>query len=214
MNGSNPLQTALSIALVASALAVAGVLVHREFAGRQTAGSIAVEGWERLTARVPDMGAANARHRIVLFSDYQCPYCRDLEASLSSVVARHAADLAVVRYEYPLRSAHPRAFAAAISAKCGSRQGLRHAFQSRLFEQDLDAVEDDFLGIAKSSGVPDLVAFSRCMKSVSAEGAVKADMTVAERLGIDSVPAFIVDGRLYSGTRDVDALEEIISGAP
>lgn len=207
---------ALTSLLVASALAVAAVAVRREFFPRTTPAAVReIAGWEKLAiARPPVMGDAAAATRVVLFSDFQCPYCRDLERKLSAALPRMDGRIAVVRYDLPLTRVHAHAYQAAIAARCAARQGMAEAFDAALFRHDLDRPGLDFARIASQSGVRDLPGFNACARQPAIAHGVDADMRLAHRLGIEGVPALIVDGKLYAGTMDAKDLQTLLSDAP
>lgn len=205
----------LTTLLVGSALAVATVAVRREFFPR-TAPNAAreVAGWKQLaTAREPVMGDTNASARVVLFSDFQCPYCRDLEGKLANALDSRQRRIAVVRYDLPLVRVHAHAYQAAIASRCAARQGAARSFDAALFRRDLDRPELDFTRIAGESGVRDLSGFDACRREPASARGVDADMALAHRLGIEGVPALIVDGKLYAGTMDEQSLEDLLSDA-
>ena len=206
----------LTTLLVASALAVATVVVRREFFPRTApAAAREIDGWEKLAAaRPPVMGDAGAPTRVVLFSDFQCPYCRDLEAKLSAALSAMDGRIAVVRYDLPLTRIHAHAYQAAIAARCAARQGVAEAFDAALFRRDLDRPGLDFARIAGQSGVRDLPGFTACARQPAIAHGVDADMVLAHRLGIEGVPALIVDGKLYAGTMDAKDLRALLSDAP
>lgn len=204
-------QDIVSAILVVCAIAMTGIVAYRQFRQPAAEAPRAVHDWEALALRTPDLGPPEARTRVVLFSDYQCPYCRDLDAKLEELAGRHPGRIAVVRYEYPLQAIHPRAHRAAVAAKCAASQEIRAPFQARLFAADLAAADPDYRAMAALVGVPDLPEFATCLDDPNASREVDADMAIANGLGIDSVPVFIVDGKLYTGTRDMDALEDIVA---
>jgi protein-disulfide isomerase len=205
----------LTSVLVASALAVATVAVRREFFPRTAPAAVrAIDGWQALaTERLPVMGDAGAQSRVVLFSDFQCPYCRDLERKLSDALPGMHGRVAVVRYDLPLTRVHAHAYQAAIAARCAARQGQAEAFDAALFGRDLDRPGLDFARIAGESGVRDLAAFIECARQPAIARGVDADMALAHRLGIEGVPALIVDGKLYAGTMAASDLQALLSDA-
>jgi protein-disulfide isomerase len=209
------LQNLLSVVLVACALVVTSAVVRREFFSRTTASPArhVADGAALLQGRVPSLGTARAPLRMVLFSDYQCPFCKDLDAKLSVLAARHPGQVSVTRYELPLTRIHAHAYEAAIAAKCAERQGVGQPFQAQLFKQDLATIGSDWTRLASLARIADLPEFSDCVRKHRTAAAVDADMAVAHRLGIDGVPALIVDGDLYSGTMEMETLERIASGA-
>lgn len=207
---------ALTALLAGCALAVATVAVHREFfPGTAPIPVRPIAGWRALAAgRAPALGDARARARIVLFSDFQCPYCRDLDRKLESALASLGGHVAVVRYDLPLTRIHAHAYPAARASRCAARQGAGRRFDALLFARDLDARGIGFPQLAREAGVPDPAAFRACLDDPRVSRAVDADMAVAHRLGIEGVPAMIVGGRLYSGTMESGALRDLLSSAP
>lgn len=206
---------ALTALLAGSAMAVATVAVHREFfPGTAPIPARAIADWRSLAAgRAPALGNAHAKARVVLFSDFQCPYCRDLDHKLDGALASLDGRVAVVRYDLPLTRIHARAYPAARASRCATRQGAGRRFDALLFARDLDARGLEFPQLARDAGVPDPALFRACLEDPRVSRAVDADMALAHRLGIEGVPALIVDGRLYSGTMDAAALRDLLSGA-
>lgn len=205
----------LTSLLVVSALAVATVAVRREFFPR-TAPRAAREipDWETLAnARAPVMGGVSAPARVVLFSDFQCPYCRDLEGKLSAALPGMHGRIAIVRYDLPLTRVHAHAYQAAIAARCAARQGMAPSFDAALFGRDLERPGLDFTRMAAASGVHDLPEFDACLRQPAIAHGVDADMALAHRLGIEGVPALIIDGKLYAGTMDAADLQSLLSDA-
>lgn len=54
----------------------------------------------------PTLGDANATHKIVVFTDYDCPYCKRLEPELEKLIAKHPA-VQVINILVPLRQQQP-----------------------------------------------------------------------------------------------------------
>jgi protein-disulfide isomerase len=212
LNLSKAAHNGATLALVTCALLMTALVLKREFSLAERASTPVAHWKELLEGRHPTIGSPQARKQLILFSDYACPFCKDLDAKLLAVSSRSGADLAVTRIEFPLVSAHPRAYDAAVAAGCASLQHVDEAFQSKLFA--LQGLEDaQFKVLARDAGVPDLEAFTSCVLNRSTSAQVDVDMAIARKLGIDSVPAFIVDGKLYTGTREMEELERIVGGA-
>lgn len=70
----------------------------------------------------PQRGPADAWVTLVEFSDFQCPYCGQAQASLALLAADYPADVRVVFKHFPL-SFHAHAAAAAVAAECARAQG-------------------------------------------------------------------------------------------
>jgi protein-disulfide isomerase len=87
----------------------------------------------------PVDGPADAWVTVVVFSDFECPYCAAARRTLASVLPSYGTDVRLVFKHFPL-SMHARARPAAIAAQCAASQGrfwelhdLVFANQSTLF---------------------------------------------------------------------------------
>src|SRR5579863_1088982 len=92
----------------------------------------------------PAVGPADARVTVVIFSDFQCPHCRELSGILASVIPEFP-QVRFVFKDFPLTQIHPWAETAAIGAHCAFVQSPK-AFaplDAQIFaEQDLLSAEN------------------------------------------------------------------------
>jgi protein-disulfide isomerase len=82
----------------------------------------------------PQHGPANAPVTIVEFTDYECPYCRKSQDSLSQVEKTYGKKVKLVARQYPL-SFHARAKPAAEASLCAKEQGKFWEYRAKLFRQ-------------------------------------------------------------------------------
>jgi protein-disulfide isomerase len=68
-------------------------------------------------------GNAAAPVVIVEFSDFQCPFCRNVEPTLKALLAKYAGRVSLAYRDFPLREMHPQAQLAAEAARCAGEQG-------------------------------------------------------------------------------------------
>ncbi len=154
----------------------------------------ALPGWEEYARVGHRFGPDDAAITIILFSDYDCPACRRLHASLKEALARFPDDIRVVYRHYPLHQ-HRFAYGAARAAECAAAQGHFLEFHDRLF------MENDWLGGALSrfaveSGIEDLIEFERCLAESDPHPAVEADREAGNQLELYGTPAIIFNGTL------------------
>src|SRR4029079_18586505 len=81
----------------------------------------------------PSRGPAGARAVIVVFSDFQCPYCADGRAFMDAVLRAYGDDVRLVFKQWPLPS-HPQARLAAAAALAARAQGHFWEMHDGLFE--------------------------------------------------------------------------------
>src|SRR5215471_1852339 len=70
---------------------------------------------------------------VVEYVDFECPFCRRLDAVLGPLVAKHPGRVRVVRKHVPLTKIHPHAESAARASVCAEAQGQGDAMADALF---------------------------------------------------------------------------------
>ncbi|MFL5958143.1 MAG: DsbA family protein [Solirubrobacterales bacterium] len=141
---------------------------------------------------------------VVVYADFECPYC--------AVVHEHLRDrpLRVAFRHFPVRSKHPRSWAAACAAEAAGRQGAFWPMHDALFA-DQGRLEDPHLwGRAERLGL-DLDRFEADRRAPDVAERVKDDFTGGIRAGVTTTPAAFVDGepvaaRSTEGLAALDAL--------
>jgi protein-disulfide isomerase len=192
--------------LVLCAIVVTSLCVSQYFRARedQTHGPTELTQWRRLVENRPaNLGSDSASLKIIEFSDYQCPYCKQLEPNLQRLVDRNAGRVAVVRYNLPLRAVHPRAFAAALAAQCAASQGVYESYEAALFEADLATV--DWMDIARKTKVPSIATFASCLEDK------KTAAQIADDVGIKDTPTLVIEGKVFAGMQTESALERLVA---
>lgn len=142
---------------------------------------------------------------IASFSDYYCPYCRDLTVRLA---ARADPDLAIAWHELPLLG--DASEAAARASLAADLQGAYAAFQARLLRaafQPTDAYLTD-LGASLGLDAPRLLADARG-EEVARRLATSA--RAAATLRIAATPALVVGRTLVSGAIPETRLDALIA---
>lgn len=144
---------------------------------------------------VPVRGAEQARLTLVVFSDFQCPYCGQAHPSLLRVLKEHPNDVRLVFKHFPL-GGHPRAMPAARAAESARLQGRFWEMHDRLFENQ-DALEEaDFDRYAADLGL-DVARFRADRSSPEVQARIDADLAEGARLGIEGTPTLFVAGRRF-----------------
>lgn len=142
---------------------------------------------------------------LLVFSDYQCPGCRILEASLDSLWKSGSPNLAVAFRHFPL-DIHPLARVAATAVECAARTGNGRTLHHRLFQ------EADGLTSAKLLSLLESVSpgSTTCVLDDSTGGRVDGDLALARSLNLGGTPALVWRGRLYYGGLHVDSLRALM----
>ena len=117
----------------------------------------------------------------------------------------------IVFKDFPLPS-HKLAPLAHEAARCAGAQGKYWAYHDRLFDKQPSFRRDDLLGYAAELGL-DREAFAQCLDQRRFAGDVERDIAQAQALGVNSTPAFLINGRPVLGAISVDEFRSIVEDA-
>jgi protein-disulfide isomerase len=144
---------------------------------------------------------------VVLYADFECPYCA------VSVTRLREATLRVAFRHFPVRSKHPRAWAAACAAEAASAQSRFWEMHDALFA-DQGRLEDPHLwDRARRLGL-DVDRFEADRRSDSIRERVARDFYGGVRAGVVTTPTLVLSGRLHPGVPAADLLSLATGGSP
>lgn len=152
----------------------------------------------------PVMGAKEPQVTLVVFSDFECPYCSKASVKLEDLVRSYPEHLAMVFKEYPLES-HPMSDLAARAAFAAHRQGKFWQMHDTLFSAYGSQLTRERIDIMAQGIGLDMEQFSEDLGSPAATSAIEADRLLGEQLGVDGTPTIFVNGRkLDAGTKGLE----------
>jgi protein-disulfide isomerase len=160
------------------------------------------------SAPVPPVGAddhvrgPDGAPLVVVYGDYECPYCAALEQRLDGMPVR------VAFRHFPIRSAHPRAFAAASAAEAAGLQGAFWPMHDALFA-DQGRLEDPHLWARAERLGLDLARFEADRRGPAVADRIAADFRGGVRAGVPTTPTLFHDGVLYPGRPDEAVLARL-----
>lgn len=128
----------------------------------------------------------------VVYADYECPYCAVLEARLRGCGARR-----IFRH-FPVKSKHPRAWAAACAAEAAGLQGRFWEMHALLFE-DQGRLEDPHLWARAERLGLDVGRFDADRRCEAVAARVRRDFSSGVRAGVVTTPTLFLDGVAYPG---------------
>ncbi|MGD8369043.1 MAG: thioredoxin domain-containing protein [Desulfobacterales bacterium] len=159
-------------------------------------------------AGAPFKGPADAPVTIVVFTDFQCPYCAKASEQLDQVAESHPKTVKLVYKNFPLRN-HAYAFQAAAAALAADRHGKFWAFHDRLFAEYNRINPDKIREIAKSLGFSE-PEFSREAADPKIAERIQQDVIDGRNAGVMGTPTIFVNGRLLQD-RSPDGFEAAIA---
>lgn len=157
-------------------------------------------------------GAGGKTMEVVIFSDFECPSCRDMAQFFEArIEPMFAGNLRVAYKHYPLNSdcnarvpdqMHKHACKAAGWAEAARLVGGNEAFwkaHDYLFthQPDMKSGKLDLDAVASALGL-DTTAMSDAARSEQAGRRVWEDVNLAQTMGVQSTPTVFVDGRMVN----------------
>jgi protein-disulfide isomerase len=127
---------------------------------------------------------------IIVYGDYECPYCAVLDARLT--------DVRMCFRHFPVRTSHPRAWPAACAAEAAALQGAFWPMHDALFA-DQGRLEDPHLWARAERLGLDVARFDADRRSEAVLARVKASFRAGVRAGVATTPTAFIDGIAHSG---------------
>ena len=159
----------------------------------------------------PVRGPADALVTLVEFSDFECPYCKQVEPTLKTLLARYPRTLRLVWKDYPLPQHKGARLLANFAADAGSR-GSNASFwtvHDGLFTAAGEIDEALLGGLAGKAGLDGALLLSAARSGVH-DPAIRADVTLGERLGVNGTPTFFANGHRIQGALGIEQFDALI----
>jgi len=157
----------------------------------------------------PTVGPKNAPVTIVVFSDFQCPFCKRAEPTLAALEAEYGEQLRIVWKDLPLPF-HKYAREAAVVERVVYLTQGNDAFwrmHARIFEEQAQLSTDNLHAWAAELGVDENTLAAR---RAEAEARVDRALDESKQLAINGTPNFLIDGQLITGAQKPQKFQIII----
>jgi protein-disulfide isomerase len=163
----------------------------------------------QVAATGPARGRGDAPVTIVEFGDFQCPYCQQEEAILSSILTSYQGKVKLIFRHLPLTAVHPDAMTAAKAGVCADGQGKFWEMHDAMYADQRALALDALKATAARLGL-DEKRFADCLSDPETAQRIGNDMKAADELGIAATPAFFINGRPVTGSVPADQLTSVI----
>lgn len=144
----------------------------------------------------PIIGPKDAKVKIVLFSDYQCPYCKDAAEKVGELLTKYDGKIALIHRNFVV---HPTAEIHAKAAEAAFLQGKFKEMDSAIFAE---APKDEaaLIALAKKLGL-DEAKFTTDLKSEAVTNRITTDGQEAESIGLTGTPSIFLNGKQTSASK-------------
>jgi protein-disulfide isomerase len=167
-------------------------------------------------SNAPGFGPANAPLTLVVYSDFECPLCREEAKSLREHVPKEFPnEVRVVFKNFPLDSIHPWARSAASAGRCVFQQNAAAFwdFHDWIYDKQGEIngenLRSKVLDWAKTKGL-DGLGLTHCIDTRATEAEVNAEVAESKALNVDATPTAFLNGRRLVGQIPWDNLAAII----
>jgi protein-disulfide isomerase len=158
-------------------------------------------------------GDREAPLELVMFGDFQCPFCLGAQSVLRRVRERLDGRLAFAFRHLPIPERHPLAPLAAEASEAASAQGRFWEFHDALFAAQPRLSEETIAAVAGDLGL-DLDRLRGELEEGAWRERVERDLRSAEASGATGTPTFFVNGRRYGDYYDASSLVAALEAAP
>ena len=156
----------------------------------------------------PSLGTPEAPVEIVIFSDFQCPYCAKVGSLLEYALEQNPDTVRIIFKNFPLPF-HENARAAAIAALAAQNQGKFWEMHDLLFQNHEDLGPDKIKDLAKEAEL-DTKRFDADMQNALLNQRVDMDIIEGQKNGVHGTPSIYVNGRSLRD-RSPQGLQELIN---
>ncbi len=153
-------------------------------------------------------GKRDALVTIVLFDDFQCPYCGRLTPTIDALAEAYGDDLRIVFRHFPL-AFHEQAPLAHEAAMAAAAEGKFWPMHDLLFGNQQDLSRENLERHAKSLKL-NMRKFKAALDDHTYRAAVQADMADGAALGVRGTPTAFVNGTPVIGAQPIDKFRAVI----
>ena len=141
----------------------------------------------------PVKGPKTATVRIVEFSDFQCPYCAELQKTLAEVLKAFPKDVQLVYKQFPL-NIHQYARQAAAASLAAHSQGKFWELHDRMFQNFTQINDESLHRWAREVGI-NMTQFDQAMQTGKYEPVVQKDIADGAAAKVLGTPTLFVNGK-------------------
>ena len=155
-------------------------------------------------------GPPDAPLELIMYGDFQCPYCTASQSIVARVRKRLDGRLRFAFRHLPLHEVHPDAQRAAEASEAAAAQGKFWEMHDALYANGGRLALDDLAEVAGRLGL-DVERFRAELIDGAYAGRVERDAEGARAAGIAATPAFIVNGTHHTESFDAGSLVDALT---
>ncbi|RLC36321.1 hypothetical protein DRH27_05390 [Candidatus Falkowbacteria bacterium] len=139
-------------------------------------------------------GNIDAPVQVIVYNDFDCPFCADFYATVNEVIEYFKDDVVVASRYYPMRT-HTNALSAALASECAAEQDKFWEMGDKLFmaNKSGDLGIEQYKKDAEELSL-NLVQFNECLDTEKYKGKIQEQLTEGQIFGITGTPGNFING--------------------
>jgi protein-disulfide isomerase len=166
----------------------------------------------------PSMGIEGAPVVLVVFTDFECPVCKQEATMLrQNLPSAYPKEVRLYLKEFPLVQIHPWAKTAAMAGRCVFRQNPAAFwdYHDWVYEHQADITADNFKGklldfASTKAKEIDTMQLNACLDARATEAEVDRSLAEGKELRVGATPTMFINGRRIEGQLPWPNLRDII----
>ncbi|MFA6159839.1 MAG: thioredoxin domain-containing protein [Parcubacteria group bacterium] len=158
-------------------------------------------------------GNIDAKVKVVIFSDFQCPYCKVFYKSLRDTMKNYEEKVLFSFKEFPLTEIHPQAESVALASMCAQEQGKFWEYADILYAKQSQWGETKNTASFKSYAQTlrlNMNDFNGCLDNKKYQDKINADVSDAQNFGITGTPTIFINNKVETGALSAEDLKKDI----
>jgi len=141
-------------------------------------------------------GNINAKHKVAIFSDPLCPFCKGFVPGALSYMKKHPEKFAVYYYHFPLERLHPASVHLVKAAVAAELQGHKNVVE-KLYEVHVNPNERDVKKIVAAFNKAEGTNLtSKDLDTPAVIKQVNRDLDIANAVMVGGTPTIYLDGKV------------------
>ena len=141
-------------------------------------------------------GNPNAKHKVAIFSDPLCPFCKDFAPEALKYMKRHPNRFAVYYYHYPILRIHPASAIITRAAIVAERKGIKDV-SIKMYNTKVNPREKNVSKILKAfNKAVGTDVTEREISDPSVNAQITSDEKIAKDLFVGGTPTIYFDGEM------------------
>ncbi len=165
-----------------------------------------------ISADDPSLGNKDSKVKVVVFSDFQCPYCKTLFPAFRTMITKYQ-DKVEFSFKNLSVDSHPQSADSALAASCAQDQGKFWEYADKLYASQTEWTNAKDITFFKSYATAlklDTTKFAQCLDGKVNQARLDAIKKEATGFAISGTPTIFVNDKVETGVVSADQLTKDI----